>query len=272
MGNYGHLINSIILCEQRRQGANTELANLHKKRLIISREPPKTQNVKLSNSILKELTGGSEISARKIYSDNEKTSICMTLILECNKKPLLEEEPTEADMRRIIDLLFESKFTNDKELINNKNIFEKNVYYTEDEFREKYKYSLMRILFNHNKSHYKKNFQIPEKIKKRTRDYMESSIEIFEWFNETYEKIENYTINEYITIMDINMELKNSEFYDSLVKNEKRKFTKDKLIKIFKENPLFSRYFREETNTHIDGIKFKAPIRLEGYKKKQILE
>ena len=130
----------------------------------------------------------------------------------------------------------------------------------------------MRILFNHNKSHYKKNFQIPEKIKKRTRDYMESSIEIFEWFNETYEKIENYTINEYITIMDINMELKNSEFYDSLVKNEKRKFTKDKLIKIFKENPLFSRYFREETNTHIDGIKFKAPIRLEGYKKKQILE
>jgi hypothetical protein len=27
-GNYGHVINSIVLCEQRRQGANTEIANL----------------------------------------------------------------------------------------------------------------------------------------------------------------------------------------------------------------------------------------------------
>jgi hypothetical protein len=69
-GNYGHVINSIVLCEQRRQGANTEIANLHKKRIIISREPNTNNNVKLSNSLLRELTGGSEISARKIYSDN----------------------------------------------------------------------------------------------------------------------------------------------------------------------------------------------------------
>lgn len=73
-GNYGHVINSIVLCEQRRQGANTEIANCHKKRLILSREPSTKNNVKLSNSLLRELTGGSEISARKIYSDNEKTS------------------------------------------------------------------------------------------------------------------------------------------------------------------------------------------------------
>ena len=40
-------------------------------------------------------------------------------MFKCNKKPLLEEEPTEADARRIIDLLFESKFTDDRNLINN---------------------------------------------------------------------------------------------------------------------------------------------------------
>ena len=33
-GNYGHLINSIILCEQRRQGANTELANTENKKVF----------------------------------------------------------------------------------------------------------------------------------------------------------------------------------------------------------------------------------------------
>ena len=269
-GNYGHIINSIVLCEQRRQGANNELANISKKRLVIAREPPKKENVKLSNSLLKELTGGGEISARKIYSDNEKTFLFITLIIECNKKPLLEEEPTEADMRRIIDLLFENKFTEDKTLINNKNIFEKNKYYIQDEFREKYKYALIKILFEHNKDHYKNNLIIPESVKKRTLKYVESSVEILEWFNYTYEKIDNYIIHDYIKISDINEELKNSEYYNSLDKKEKRKLTRDKLINFFRENPLFKNNFNEETDTYIKNERFKAPIRINGYRKREI--
>ena len=269
-GNYGHVINSIVLCEQRRQGANTEIANLSRKRLVIAREPPNKENVKLSNSLLKELTGGGEISARKIYSDNEKTLLQLTLMLECNKKPLLEEEPTEADMRRIIDLLFGSKFTDDKEMINNINIFEKNLYYIEDEFREKHKYALMKILFEHNTNHYKKKLIIPESVKKRTLKYVESSVEILEWFNQTYEKIENYTIHNYIKISEINEELKASEYYNSLDKKEKRKLTREKLINLFKTNPIFKNNFNEETETHINGEKFKAPIRITGYKKSEI--
>ena len=265
-GNYGHLINSIILCEQRRQGANTELANLNKKRFCIGREPPKTQNVKLSNSILKELTGGSEISARKIYSDNEKTTICMTLVLECNKKPLLEEEPTEADMRRIIDLLFESKFTDDDGEVNNINIFPKNSHYTEEEFRNKYKYALLKILFEHNKSHYKKKLIIPEKIKKRTMEYMEVSVEIFEWFKETFEKTENE--NDYATFQEINITLKMSEYYQHLNKNEKRKLTKEKIIILFKENSIYKKYFGEEVDTYKNGKKIYLPIRLNNFKLK----
>jgi len=265
-GNYGHVINSIILCEKRRQGANTEIANLHKKRIIFSREPNTSDNIKLSNSLLRELTGGSEISARKIYSDNEKTSLCLTLIIECNKKPLLEEEPQESDMRRIIDLLFESKFTDEKELIDNKKIFEKNRYYVQEEFRERYKYALMKILFNHNKNHYKNKLKIPESVKKRTLKYIESSIEIFEWFNETFEKIENYTENDYILISDINNALKISEYYQTISKLEKRKLTKEKLIKIFMENPLYNKYYREEKNTHKDGEKIYIPKHIVGYR------
>ena len=269
-GNYGHVINSIVLCEQRRQGANTEIASLSRKRIVIAREPPNKENVKLSNSLLKELTGGGEISARKIYSDNEKTLLQLTLIIECNKKPLLEEEPTEADMRRIIDLLFGSKFTDEKEIINNKNIFEKNGYYVQEEFREKYKYGLMKILFEHNKNHYKNKLVIPELVKKRTLKYVESSVEILEWFNQTYEKIENYTIHNYIKISEINEELKNSEYYNSLDKKEKRKLTREKIINLFKTNPIFKNNFSEETDTYTNGEKFKAPIRISGYKKREI--
>ena len=56
-----------------------------------------------------------------------------------------------------------------------------------------------------------------EFVKKRTLKYIESSVEILEWFNQTYEKIENYNINDYIKILDIN-----SEYYNSLDKKEKR--------------------------------------------------
>lgn len=220
--------------------------------------------------MLKELTGGGEISARKIYSDNEKTFLQLTLLLECNKKPLLEEEPTDGDVRRIIDLLFGSKFTDDNEIINNANIFEKNTYYVEEEFRDKYKYALMKILFEHNKNHYKKKLIIPEAVKKRTLKYVESSVEILEWFNQTYEKMENYNKSDYVKISDINNELKNSEYYNSLDKKEKRNLTREKIVKLFRENPIFKNYFNEETDTYVNGEKFKAPIRLCGYKKREI--
>ena len=264
LGDYAKVINSIILCEKRKQGANTELANLSKKRLVIAREPPKTQNVKLSNSLLKELTGGCEISARKIYSDDEKTPICMTLIIECNQKPLLEEEPTDGDIRRIIDLLFETKFVDDGSQ-NNENRFKKDVYYVSDEFRNKHKCAILKILFEHNKN-YKKELIIPEKVIKRTNEYIEASVEIFEWFKSQFEKVENYKNEDFISFQDINNLLKLGEYYQTLSKIDKRKLTREKLVNLFKENSLYNKYYRDDVNTHIDGIKVNLPKRLIGFK------
>lgn len=267
VGNYGHTINSIVLCEQRKQGACCEIASMHKKRILFAREPPKKQNVKLSNSLIRELTGGSKISARQIYSENENTELCLTLIMECNDRPLLEEDPTEADERRIIDLLFESKFKDEEDKENNK--FKKNMYYITNEFREKYKYALLKILFEHNEKNYKKDLIKPQEVAKRTKGYMESSIEIFEWFNETFEKIEKYKDNDYVSMTDINTILKESEYYETLSKNDKRKLTREKLIKLFKENAMYKNYYKDELNTHEKGKKIKIPKRLVGFKIKK---
>ena len=166
--------------------------------------------------------------------------------------------------------MFGSKFTDDNEIINNINIFGKKTYYVEDEFREKYKYALMKILLEHNKNHYKKKLIVPESVKKRTLKYVESSVEILEWFNQTYEKMENSKINDYVKISEINNELKNSEYYNSLDKKDKRNLTREKIIKLFRENPIFKNYFSEETDTYVNGEKFKAPIRINGYKKREI--
>jgi len=37
----------------------------------------------------------------------EKT-LHATIIVECNKRPLFKEEPTEGDVRRLLDILFRS--------------------------------------------------------------------------------------------------------------------------------------------------------------------
>lgn len=267
VGNYGHIIKSSMLCEKIKQGANTDVANMDRKRYIVSRESDANQ--KLSNAIIKEYTGGSGISARKLYVNEDKTILHLTLVLECNKKQKLIEEPTEGDIRRIVDLLFESKFTKDKDIINNSNIFESNIEYVENEFREKYKYALLKILFIHNKNNYKKELIIPEIVKKRTNQYMEKSFEIFEWFNETFEKIEYYTKDDYISISDINDILKISEYYQTLNKNEKRNITKEKLIILFKDNSLYKKSYQDEINSHKDGKKIYIPKRIIGYKIKE---
>ena len=92
MGNYGHIIKSSMLGEKIKQGANTDIANLSYKRYVVSRELD--ANLKISNAIVKELTGGERISGRKLYENNDKTILHLTLILECNKKPKMMEEPT----------------------------------------------------------------------------------------------------------------------------------------------------------------------------------
>lgn len=265
MGNYGHIIKSSLLGEKIKQGANTDIANLSYKRYVVSRELD--ANLKISNALVKELTGGQSISGRKLYENNDKTILHLTLVLECNKKPKMTEEPTGGDVRRIVDLLFESKFTKDKDIINNKNIFESKIEYITNEFREKYKFSLIKILFEHNKKFNNRELIVPDIIKKRTIEYMEKSYEIFEWFNENFEKVENYTEDDYILISDINDTLKLSEYYQLISKTEKRKLTREKLITLFTENPLYNKYYREEINTHKDGNKIYIPKRIIGYKK-----
>jgi hypothetical protein len=53
-------------------------------------------------------------------------------------------------------------------------------------------------------------------------------------------------------------------------KKEKRKLTREKVVNLFRTNPLFKNYFSEETDTHIKGEKIKAPKRINGYKKREI--
>ena len=170
LGNYGFIGNNSILFEASKTGSNPEKANIHKKRLVIFREPP--ENKKFENSIIKELSGGGNFSARGHHESDTKKELNLTMIVEANKKPLLAEEPTDADVRRIIDLYFRSSYTQNEELVNEKNnIYFANTFYKTKEFQEKYKFALLKILME-SYEEYKNNkfiLQIPKSIEERTK-------------------------------------------------------------------------------------------------------
>ena len=108
LGDYGLIANSAILFETNKTGSNPEKNNIDKKRFVIFREPP--EKSKFENSIIKELSGGGSFSARTHHESKTEKKLYCTIVVECNKKPLFAEEPTQADILRLIDIYFRSSF------------------------------------------------------------------------------------------------------------------------------------------------------------------
>ena len=261
LGNHGLIGNNAILFESSRTGSNPEKANIHKKRLVIFREP--SERNKFENSVMKELTGGGTFSARTHHEKETEKSLNATIIVECNKKPNFSEEPTNAEIRRIIDVYFGSTFTNDKELINEeKNYYEAKPEYKTKEFQEKHKYALLKILMREhikfNKIN-KRNLIIPKSIDERTRLYLEMSCNILQWFKDNYECTNGDTVYK---LKDIHKEFIESMYYCNLTKNEKRKYNKSYFIEYFETNIYLRKYF----------VIKKDAQSIKGWIKKEIIE
>jgi phage/plasmid-associated DNA primase len=247
LGNYGMIGNNSILFETNKTGSNPEKSNMHKKRCVIFREPP--EHKKFENSVIKELTGGGTFSARGHHETNTIKELNLTMILEANKRPLFAEEPTEADARRIIDIYFGTKYTTDIELVNEENnVYFANEYYKTDNFRNKYKYALLKILMNIYKEYRKDNyiFSIPKSIKERTTQYLEMSCNILQWFKDNYKYTNIKT--DICKMKDLYDDFSSSTYFINLTKNEKRKYNKSYFSDYVSNNSFLGKYHKEIYN------------------------
>ncbi|ARF08563.1 DNA primase [Catovirus CTV1] len=166
LGEYGMVANNAILFEKNKTGSNPEKNNLHKKRYVVFREPSK--NNKFENSVVKELTGGGEFSARGHHENKTAKKLFLTTVVECNDKPLFAEEPKRAELDRLINILFGSTFTDDPSEVDvSKRIYPANKEYKTIEFQEQYKRSLLRIVMDAHKNYSKRDycFDIPKRFK-----------------------------------------------------------------------------------------------------------
>jgi phage/plasmid-associated DNA primase len=177
---------------------------------------------------MKDLTGGNQIKARALYSNESSVFLALTLILECNKKPALDEIDPAVE-RRINEVEFKSKFV-EKDIYNGlseeekKNTFLRNGYYKTLEFQNKYKQALFELLIIHYKAFKDNKYEliVPEQVRKRTNDYLACSDNISEWINEVFEKTGNDT--DIIKLKDIFKTFKDSEYYSNFSKSDKRKY------------------------------------------------
>ena len=245
LGNYSMIGNNAILFETAKTGVNPEKSNLHKKRFVIFREP--SEKKKFENSVLKELSGGGLISARGLYESDTQKELNLTMIIECNKKPLFAEEPTQAEIRRIIDIYFRSSFISDKSQIDpSKYIFLANPTYKTKEFQNKHKYALFKILIEEHKKYYKQNNNtiiLPKSIIDRTQLYLELSCNIVQWFKDNYTETNN--TNDICKIKDLYSEFCHSDFFYNLSKSDKKKYNRPYFIEYMETNIFFRKYYAD---------------------------
>lgn len=261
LGNYCYTAPNAVLLTQLKSGNNPEVAGMNNKRLVIYREPT-SSNKKLCLATIKELTGGSQINARMNYSNNTKTRLRATHILECNEKPKIDGRLDESAGRRLADIPFVSTFTTDEDLLVNDhldNVFKADGYFKSDDFKNRFKFVLFDMLIKfmtdfktRTGKYVYEEIIAPPIVLKRTKNYIVASDELKEWFDGYYEliPIEKKSVKEiideklFVKCKDVFNKFKQSEHFLLLSKTDKRTKTQKWFYEYLENNLHFKMYFK----------------------------
>ena len=263
IGEYGYKLSPQILQSKAKIGACPELSNLHLKRFILTSEPDSECDI--NTSILKQLTGDDEINARNLFSDNTKTELFSTLVMECNDRPKFNEV-NDAILRRLINIPFVSKFVDEYQYNNyteeerkEKKIYLGNSNYEKREFKEQYKQALFDILVNnHLENYFKNGIYKSQEVINESNKYLSDSDIVFNFINENYKQIEDKKI--FIKCLDLWDKFKNTDDYLKMPKISQRKLNKSEFIKRLENNLFIGKFIK----TNKDKI-----LCLYGYQEKE---
>jgi len=153
------------------------------------------------------------MSARFCHSNETQVNLQCTLIIECNKKPPFRDAVTNAEIARLIDLLFPCEFTEDENKVDTSKLkYLANTDYKTKEFKQVQKFAMMKILLNTYKQTNGKVY-VPESVVKRGLLYAELSHWALDYINDNYVEIKDATPLDYVTIQDLFIDLKYTDTY-----------------------------------------------------------
>jgi phage/plasmid-associated DNA primase len=235
--DYFYKGNALTITEKAKTGANPEVANMDKKRMVLFAEPEENAAVQLG--IVKELTGEESINARQCFSNKTTTQLTATIILEVNGKIKVNGKINEAALERWTNIDFPNCFTSKSYLVDNITKFQVNTTYTTDAWREKMRNALFHILFN-NKS---EQIEISKAMSDETEEYMLDNDLFLSWFKKYY--VIDETTNDMLTMTDLTHKIMADEqFWKSLTKKQQREeYSKKALINKIKENIKLKQYY-----------------------------
>lgn len=177
-GDYaGTLPISLLTQKRAASGAATpEMAMTKGRRFCVFQEPEETD--KINVGLMKELTGGDKVMARRLYQEPIEFKPQAKLLLTCNKLPYIPSSDG-GTWRRLRVCPFTSKFVDEPQAPNE---------FKKDEYLglkfENWKIYLISILINKFKD-YKENGLIePKEVTKFTNKYQASSDVFLEYLNE----------------------------------------------------------------------------------------
>ncbi len=267
IGNYYQKACNTILVEKPKdsKSPNPEKASLDKKRYIVFVEPDK--DIPFNCGTIKEITGEKEISARHLYNTKKtKAQLHGTIVVECNTKPKLLEFDRAME-RRIMDIIFPSKFTDEQEDVDEaNNVYLMNREFDTNEWRDTYKIALFHYLQPYFKEIYNDGFnpKEPQSIKDRNLKYLSESNELFRWFKNLLDKEDNYKYLEkvdepkgedFVSLKDIYDLFKHSTYYHNLDKKKKREYNRSKFLDELINIRAISKYYKERHQYTLNGKK-----------------
>lgn len=272
-GSYFVSVSPTIFSENQKNksssSANPEIAKLDKKRYIVSKEPQK--DAPLHNSVIKDLTGGGNTSARMLYSSKTQVKLCGTNVMECNEKPPFSEAPKDADAERINDILFGSLFTGETERWD-VNTGELNyIYPLNASLKETLKCSVlhrntMLNILLHNllmvkAQNYNVDFFKPESVKQRSLAYLQNSYDLHNIFQSLFEKRYEDNVDKYLdskgkikdedwTLSKIAQAIRKSPDFYELPKLKQKEYKAEVIEAFFMKNNFYKSSCYNDTNKH----------------------
>jgi len=251
MGDYFYVgPKSAITGPTKTGGLNQEVANMHKKRVIVYQEPRKTDT--LNCQALCELTGCDGINSRGLYSKRTNTVLHGTHIIMCNGIPMCDYI-IAAFSKRLLIGAFPAQFLNAYERskipTDTPYVHDQDTKYKQDAWIKSNLPCFIKVLMRNYKKFQDDKYvmrDVPESMRKLGDDYMTESDEFYQWILEHYEQTKNK--DDFVRITGLVTKFKSKDLYDNMSKKEKRKINSKKFSKDILENIHLKNYFRSDNH------------------------
>ena len=269
LGEYAYTLPSQVLLQDIKLGPNPEVANMNGTRLCSTSEPKKGERIRCST--MKSLTGERTIGARKLQSNNCKTIMNNTMVMEVNEFAGFDETG-DAITRRVRSIPFLSSAVSKAEYEqaeDKTNLTIKNTSYDTEEWRVKYRQALFNISLPFVDKFYKLGKDLPEMPKAcidKTNAHLALSDDLHLWIKELYIQDEdNYEIIPLKGLYDI---ITKNDSFRELPKEVKRRYKYGYFCDKMQENRTMRNFIVEKDKRYKNkGEKINA-VSLCGWRKR----